>query len=64
MSHTDRAHFSSDIQLEIDGLAEAKLSKEGKAIIGTTKRGIGPTYAAKANRYGLRVGDLINWDSF
>lgn len=32
--------------------------------LGTTKRGIGPTYASKMNRYGLRVGDLKNWDSF
>lgn len=32
--------------------------------LGTTKRGIGPTYASKMNRYGLRIGDLKNWDSF
>lgn len=25
--------------------------------LGTTKRGIGPTYAAKCNRLGLRVGN-------
>jgi adenylosuccinate synthase len=32
--------------------------------LGTTKQGIGPTYASKASRTGLRVGDLRDWDSF
>jgi len=35
-----------------------------KKFIGSTKQGIGPTYAAKANRVGLRVGDLKDWDLF
>ncbi len=30
----------------------------GDAAIGTTKRGIGPTYGAKAQRWGIRVGEL------
>lgn len=34
------------------------------AFLGTTKKGIGPTYAFKAFRSGLRVGDLKNWDQF
>merc|ERR1712032_252300 len=29
-----------------------------------TKRGIGPTYASKALRIGLRAGDLADWDTF
>ena len=33
-------------------------------MIGTTKRGIGPTYASKALRIGLRAGDLADWDNF
>lgn len=33
-------------------------------MLGTTKRGIGPTYSAKASRYGIRVGDLLYWDNF
>ena len=33
-------------------------------MIGTTKRGIGPTYASKALRIGLRAGDLADWDLF
>ncbi len=33
-------------------------------MIGTTKRGIGPTYASKSLRMGLRIGDLSDWDTF
>src|SRR5437763_4995004 len=32
----------------------------GKARLGTTKRGIGPAYADKASRVGLRVQDLLD----
>jgi len=32
--------------------------------IGTTKKGIGPTYSAKINRFGLRLSDLADWTSF
>lgn len=32
--------------------------------IGTTKRGIGPAYASKATRNGLRVCDLLNMETF
>lgn len=46
---------------EIDGLREAELA--GKQI-GTTKRGIGPAYASKATRNGVRVGELRDLDSF
>lgn len=37
---------------------------EKTAGIGTTKRGIGPSYTTKMLRKGLRVGDLINWEMF
>lgn len=33
-------------------------------MIGTTKRGIGPCYASKAIRNGIRVGDLRHLDTF
>lgn len=33
-------------------------------MIGTTKQGIGPTYASKALRIGLRCGDLADWPLF
>jgi adenylosuccinate synthase len=35
-----------------------------ETFLGTTKKGIGPTYASRANRYGLRIGDLKNWELF
>jgi adenylosuccinate synthase len=34
----------------------------GKGRIGTTGRGIGPCYADRANRIGLRMGDLLRQD--
>jgi adenylosuccinate synthase len=45
----------------MDGLQEAEL---GGDMIGTTKRGIGPCYASKAIRNGLRVDDLHHMDTF
>jgi adenylosuccinate synthase len=42
----------------------ARESSMGKAKIGTTGRGIGPAYADKVSRTGLRVGDLTDWNSF
>ena len=30
--------------------------------LGTTKKGIGPTYSSKMNRSGIRVGDLVFGD--
>jgi adenylosuccinate synthase len=41
-------------------LDHAGESKLGKAPIGTTKRGIGPCYADKAARLGIRVQDLLD----
>lgn len=37
---------------------------EKKLFLGTTGRGIGPTYGLKSFRWGVRVGELKNWDSF
>ena len=45
----------------IDRSREAKL---GKKAIGTTGRGIGPTYEDKVARRAVRVGDLFNMDQF
>ncbi|MEN9344359.1 MAG: adenylosuccinate synthetase [Chlamydiota bacterium] len=50
------AHVIFPFHPLIDGLAE---ERKGSALIGTTKRGIGPTYSDKANRIGVRLGDLI-----
>lgn len=60
---SDRAHLLFDLHKEIDGLREAELAGAGKQI-GTTKRGIGPAYASKATRNGIRVCDLKNMDAF
>jgi len=52
---SDRAHLVFDLHQEIDGLVEGH---KGKDNLGTTKKGIGPTYASKATRNGVRVCDL------
>jgi adenylosuccinate synthase len=60
-----RAHLVSDIQKMADGLEEERrLAKDENTMIGTTKMGIGPTYASKALRIGLRAGDLADWTLF
>jgi adenylosuccinate synthase len=59
---SDRAHLVMPYHPLIDGLQEA--SRSGKDQIGTTKRGIGPTYADKAARWGLRMGDVLRLDVF
>ena len=43
--------------LMLDHAGEARL---GKLQIGTTRRGIGPCYADKAARLGIRVQDLLD----
>ncbi|XP_050664147.1 adenylosuccinate synthetase [Leptidea sinapis] len=53
---SDRAHLVFDIHQQADGLQEAE---KGKNSLGTTKKGIGPTYSSKATRNGIRIGDLI-----
>ncbi|MFZ4851218.1 MAG: adenylosuccinate synthase [Caldilinea sp.] len=51
-----RAQLLMPYHRELDGLEEAA---RGKDTIGTTRRGIGPAYADKAARVGLRMGDLL-----
>ncbi|MDQ2679062.1 MAG: adenylosuccinate synthase [Actinomycetota bacterium] len=55
------AHLILPYHQELDRLIERHL---GKNKLGTTKRGIGPTYADKASRVGLRVQDLLDPDIF
>jgi adenylosuccinate synthase len=57
---SDRAHIVLPYHKAIDGAKEGKL-EEGKKI-GTTKRGIGPCYMDKADRIGLRMGDILEDD--
>ncbi|KAF6173026.1 hypothetical protein GIB67_006402 [Kingdonia uniflora] len=58
---SDRAHLLFDFHKTVDGLREVE---RGDNSIGTTKRGIGPCYANKMIRNGLRVGDLRHMDTF
>ena len=51
------AHLILPYHQELDMLTERYL---GKNKLGTTKRGIGPTYADKAMRVGIRVQDLLD----
>ena len=51
------AHLIMPYHLLLDTAGEAKL---GKQQIGTTRRGIGPCYADKAARMGIRVQDLLD----
>jgi adenylosuccinate synthase len=51
------AHLIMPYHLMLDHEGEAKL---GELKIGTTKRGIGPCYADKADRLGIRVQDLLD----
>ena len=43
-------------------LDEAMEADRGSNKIGTTGRGIGPTYADKSQRNGIRIRDLLNED--
>ncbi|MFC1970362.1 adenylosuccinate synthase, partial [Chloroflexota bacterium] len=54
---SDRAHLIMPYHILFDGLEEA--ARGGKAI-GTTGKGIGPTYADKVARLGIRAGDLLD----
>ena len=51
------AHLIMPYHQELDRVTERFL---GKNSLGTTKRGIGPAYADKAARVGLRVQDLLD----
>jgi len=52
-----RAHVILPYHRVLDGIEEEAKSEDGDEV-GTTGRGIGPTYEDKAGRRGIRVGDL------
>ncbi len=56
-----RAHVIMPWHITLDGLSE---QFRGNSDIGTTKRGIGPTYMDKYERCGIRVYDLIHPEIF
>lgn len=58
---SDRAHVILPYHNRLD---EAEELSKGDAKIGTTKNGIGPCYADKVNRVGIRICDLMDEEVF
>jgi len=58
---SDRAHLIMPYHTLLDRLDEERRSK---GAIGTTLRGIGPVFADKVARLGIRAGDLLDKDVF
>ncbi|SDM21666.1 Adenylosuccinate synthetase [Halogranum gelatinilyticum] len=56
-----RAHVILPYHRRLDGIEEEVKADSGVKV-GTTGRGIGPTYEDKAGRRGIRVGDLLDPD--
>ncbi|MFQ6122604.1 MAG: adenylosuccinate synthase [Dehalococcoidales bacterium] len=54
---SDRAHLVMPYHILLDGLEEE--SRGGKAL-GTTRKGIGPAFADKVARLGIRTSDLLD----
>lgn len=57
---SDRAHLTLPFHTILDKAQESAMADKK---IGTTGRGIGPTYMDKVGRYGLRIGDLFDEES-
>jgi len=58
---SDRAHVIMPYHTLLDGLEE---DRRNKGALGTTGRGIGPVFADKVARLGIRAGDLLDKDVF
>lgn len=56
-----RCHIIMPYHKILDRLYE---EAKGKAKTGTTGRGIGPTYSDKVSYNGIRIADLMDWESF
>jgi len=56
-----RAHLIMPYHTILDGLEE---ERRNKGALGTTRRGIGPAFADKVARQGIRAGDLLDRDIF
>lgn len=54
---SDRAHLILPYHRDLEAISEARL---GSQAIGTTSRGIGPSYEDKVGRRGVRIADLEN----
>ncbi|MBP1921166.1 adenylosuccinate synthase [Halorubrum alkaliphilum] len=58
-----RAHVILPYHRVLDGIEEAGKAEDDSGVeVGTTGRGIGPTYEDKAGRRGIRIGDLLDPD--
>ncbi len=55
---SENAHLIVDYHRRLDQAQEAARSSEKR--IGTTGRGIGPCYADKVSRTGIKIGDLLD----
>lgn len=58
---SNRAHLVLEYHKMIDNIQE---EMKGSNKVGTTGRGIGPAYADKISRIGIRVGDLLDFPYF
>jgi len=58
---SDRAHLIMPYHILLDGLED---ESRGNKAIGTTRRGIGPAFADKVARFGIRAGDLLDKEAF
>jgi adenylosuccinate synthase len=58
---SERAHLIMPYHTLFDGLEE---ERRGQGAIGTTRKGIGPVFADKIARLGIRACDLLNKNNF
>ncbi|KAK3934999.1 adenylosuccinate synthetase [Diplogelasinospora grovesii] len=58
---SDRCQVDFDLHAAVDGLEEVEL---GERAIGTTGRGIGPSYSTKAARSGIRIHEIFDEAAF
>ncbi|XP_017490845.1 PREDICTED: adenylosuccinate synthetase isozyme 1 A-like [Rhagoletis zephyria] len=60
---SDRAHIVFDFHQAADGMVELQKGQKGQSL-GTTKKGIGPSYMSKAARTGIRMSELLSFGHF
>jgi adenylosuccinate synthase len=58
---SSRAHIITPAHIALDRAKETEL---GEKAVGTTLRGIGPAYLDKTGRQGIRVGQMLDLESF
>ncbi|MBU1019745.1 MAG: adenylosuccinate synthase [Firmicutes bacterium] len=59
---SDRAHIVLPYHIQLDKMFEEFKGEANK--VGTTNKGIGPTYTDKASRIGIRVCDFVDKETF